>query len=107
MIYSIGFRQKDGNMFEYDGQKYIHFDEESGVFLKELCGEYPSRWDCRSAAYMYPIFEYALRNLLENKKEYEYFSNGKFSCPEEIQIILHELIKRCKAFPDAVLEVDW
>ena len=37
----------------------------------------------------------------------EYFSNGKFSSPEEIQIILNELIKRCEAFPDAVMEVDW
>ena len=107
MIYSIGFKQKDGQMHEYNGQKYMHVDEECGVFLKELCGEYPSKWDCRSVKYMYPIFDYALRNLLENKKEYEYFSNGKFSSPEEIQIILNELIKRCKAFPDAVLEVDW
>ena len=107
MIYSIGFKQKTGQMYEYNGQKYMYVDEESGVFLKELCGEYPSRWDCRSVSYMRPIFDYALRNLLENKKEYEYFSNGKFSSPEEIQIILNELIKRCEAFPDAVMEVDW
>ena len=39
MIYSIGFKQKTGQMYEYNGQKYMHVDEESGVFLKELCGE--------------------------------------------------------------------
>lgn len=107
MIYSIGFKRKDGQMYEYNGHKYMHIDEESGVFLKELCGEYPSKWDCRPVSQMCIIFDYALRNLLENKKEYEYFSNGKFSSPEGIQIILNEFIKRCKAFPDAVLEVDW
>jgi len=106
MIYSIGFKTQ-GELLEYNGQKYMHIDEESGVFLKELCGEYPSRWDCRSVNYMLPVFDYALKNLLENSREYEYFSNGKFSSPEEIQIVLNELIKRCKAFPNAIMEVDW
>lgn len=106
MIYSIAFEQY-GNLLEYNGQKYMYIDDESGVFLKELCGEYPSEWDCRAVKYMLPIFDCALRNLLENGKEYEYFSNGAFSAPEEITIILIELIKRCKSFPDAILEVDW
>ena len=108
MIYSIGFKAAGtGELHEYKGQKYIHVDESAGVFLKELCGEYPSKWDCRSAEYMLTIFDYALKNLLENSKEYEYFSDGNFSTPEEIMIILNELIKRCKAFPHSVMEVDW
>lgn len=106
MIYSIGFKT-DGELHEYNGQKYMHIDGDSGVFLRELCGEYPSFWDMRSTEYMVTVFDYALKNLLENRKEYEYFSNGKFCTPEEIIIILNELITRCKAFPHAVLEVDW
>ena len=108
MIYSIGFKDVDtGEIHAYKGQKYIHVDDSAGVFLKELCGEYPSKWDCRSAEYMLTIFDYALRNLLENKNEYEYFSDGKFSSPEEIAIVLNGLINRCKTFPNSVLEVDW
>lgn len=106
MIYSIGFK-RHGSLLEYNGLKYMYIDGECGVILKELCGEYPSRWDCRSVEYMRPIFNCALKNLLEHKKDYEYFSNGKFSSPEEIQIILNDLIKRCEAFPGAIMEVDW
>lgn len=106
MIYSIGFKT-DGVLHSFKGQKYMHVDGNAGAFLKELCGKYPSAWDMVPAAGMELIFDHALKNLLENRKEYEYFSDGGFSTPEEIIIVLNELIARCKAFPNAILEVDW
>lgn len=106
MIYNIAFKTK-GELHEYNGSKYMYIDGDAGTFIKELCGEYPSRWDGRKAKDMRVILEYAIRNLLENQKEYEYFSDGKFASPEEIRIILNELISRCEAFSESVMEVDW
>lgn len=106
MIYSIGFKMQ-GEPLEYKGQKYMHIDEESGLILKELCGEWPSRWDCRPTKYMRPIFDNAVNALSKNTSKYKYFSNGQWGNPEEIKITLNELIERCDAFPNAVMEVDW
>ena len=114
MIYSIGFwtwaaNGTEGTLHEYNGHKYMHVDGNAGKMLKELCGEYPSRWACRSVKYMLPIFRTALQELtkLSAKCSYTDFINGAFITTAEIAVILKELIARCEAFPDAVLEVDW
>ena len=44
---------------------------------------------------------------LSAKCSYTDFVNGAFITTAEIAVILKELIARCEAFPDAVLEVDW
>lgn len=108
MIYSIGFKRQ-GILQSRNGYKYIHIDDDGGAFLKELCGEYPSRWDCRSVDYMLPIFEQALERLRseENKTEFESYFEGKFSNYNEIAFTLEQLITWCKTYPDAIMEVDW
>lgn len=106
MIYSIGFKAQ-GNLLEYNGQRYMYIYGDSGLMLKELCGEYPSMWDCRKTELMLPVFKNAERELAQNPTKYKYFSAGEWSGSSEISMILKELIARCEAFPVAIMEVDW
>lgn len=99
MLYSIGFRDGSGRMCEYNGTRYIYIDEKGAEGLKAVCGEYPQRWDCRSAKRMQGIFEAAIPVLIRNKTRVE--------SSDIVMLTLRALIDRCKAFPHAVLEVDW
>jgi hypothetical protein len=106
VIYSIGFTVS-GMPLGCEGNKYMYIVGSAALILKELCGDYPSRWDCRKAWEMLPIFRNAYNQLNDNREKYDYFfSNSGWCDYDYISGILTELISRCEAHPFASIEVD-
>lgn len=105
MIYSICFKDpKTGEIHRYNGLTYTHIGDAAAGVIYRLCGERPNKWDCRSAAFMLPIFEEALRNAQE---QYSELCTWDRTTNEDVCISLGALIARCKQYPKSILEVDW
>ena len=99
-MYSIGIIQNGNSV------RYAYINKDSGLLIKDVCGEYPSAWDNEKTANIIPKLKKATL-LLESPERYDYFTVDGWGGIDSVRASLIELIGLCEEYPDCKLGVDW
>ena len=110
MSYDVSFKAKlEGvDQWVYVGAAWISHSSNTGAMIKEVCGSYPSQWYGKKCADMVPILEAAVNELRTNPDKYKQYEAGNgWGTVETTAGFLNNILKNCKAYPTAVLIVDY
>lgn len=108
MSYDVSFKAKlEGtDQWVYVGADWINHTYNTAAMIKEVCGSYPSDWDGRKCADMYPIIAQGAALLRDNPQRYRQFepSNG-WGTVETTLDFLMKIADNCEKYPTAVIEI--
>ena len=109
MSYDVHFKAKlEGrNQWVYVGDPFISFTSNTASMIKEVCGSYPSHWDGKKCADMYPVLMQGVVLLRDSPAQYRQFEapNGWGTVEQTREFLGRVAINRA-AYPTAVLVVD-
>lgn len=110
MTYDISFKAKlDGTeQWVYVGDDWINHTANTAAMIKEVCGSYPSDWNGKNGAELTPILESGTTELRCYSQKYRQFEpmNGWGSVESTLDF-LDRILKNCKSYPTAVIEVNY
>ncbi len=108
MSYDVSFKAKleGADQWAYVGEDWINFTCNTADMIKEVCGSYPSQWDGKRCADMYPVLMQGASLLTNDPEKYRPMQarNG-WGTVEQTRDFLRRVAENCKSFPTAVLEV--
>lgn len=89
MSYDVSFKAKleGADQWVYVGDDWINHTSNTAAMIKEVCGSYPSEWNGKRCADMYPV-------LMQGASDAD---TAEF---------LRQIADNCDKFPTAVIEVD-
>lgn len=109
MSYDVSFKAKlEGvDQWVYVGDDWINHTSNTAAMIKEVCGSYPSQWNGKRCADMYPVLMQGISLLNINPSRYKQFE-GPDSWSKIPQVIefLSKVADNCDKFPTAIIEVD-
>ena len=110
MSYDVSFKVKlEGtNQWIYVGDSWINHTSNTSAMIKEVCGSYPSDWNGKRCADMYPVLMQgaSLLNLYPQRCRQFEPDNG-WGTVESTKDFLMQIADNCYKFPTAVIEVDY
>lgn len=110
MSYDVYFKAKleGADRFVSVGDDWISHTSNTATMMKEVCGSYPSEWNGKRCSDMIPILETATKELRTNSAKYrQYEARNGWGTVETTASFLNDILKNCKAYPTAVLIVDY
>lgn len=110
MSYDVSFKAKlEGvDQYVYVGADWINHTSNTAAMIKEVCGSYPSAWDGMSCSELLPVLEAGVKLLRSHSQEYRQFEpSNKWGTVETTIEFLDAIIRNCKDYPTAVLEVSY
>ena len=110
MGYDVSFKAKLEGMDQwvYVGDSWVSHTSNTAAMMKEVCGSYPSDWDGRRCADMYPVLMQGASLLLQYPQRYRQFEPGNgWGTVESTAKFLRRIADNCDKFPTAVIEVDY
>lgn len=109
MSYDVSFKAKlEGTeQWVYVGDDWINHTSNTAAMIKEVCGSYPSEWNGKSCSELTPILEAGTTELRRYSQKYRQFEaeNGWGTLETTLEF-LDMILKNCKLYPTAVLEVN-
>lgn len=91
----------------YVGDDWINHTSNTAAMIKEVCGSYPSEWNGKRCADMYPVLMQGASRLCLHPKRYRQFEPGNcWGTVESTAEFLRQIADNCDKFPTAVIEVD-
>jgi len=110
MSYDVSFKAKLEGMdkWVYVGAKWINYTSNVSTLIKEVCGSYPSYWNGKRCADIYPVLKRGADLLTQCPQMYRQFepANGWGSVEGTLEF-LKNIISVCLEYPLAVIEVDY
>ena len=108
MSYDVSFKAKlEGvDQWVYVGADWISHSSNTGAMIKEVCGSYPTDWDGKKCADMYPVLMQGVSLLNINPQRYRAFEAG-YSTVETTMDFLMKIADNCDKYPTAVIEVSY
>ena len=107
--YDVSFKAKlEGvDQWVYVGDDWINHTSNTAAMIKEVCGSYPSEWNGKRCADMYPVLMQGASLLCLHPKRYRQFEPGNcWGTVESTAEFLRQIADNCDKFPTAVIEVD-
>lgn len=109
MSYDVRFKAKldSADQWVYVGDIWINHTSNTAAMIKEVCGSYPSEWNGKKCADMYPVLMQGASLLTINSQKYKAFepSNG-WGTVETTLDFLMKIADNCDKYPTAALEVE-
>lgn len=109
MSYDVSFKAKleGADQWVYVGDDWINHTSNTAAMIKEVCGSYPSEWNGKRCADMYPVRMQGASLLCLHPKRYRQFEPGNcWGTVESTAEFLRQIADNCDKFPTAVIEVD-
>lgn len=110
MSYDVSFKAKlEGvDQWVYVGADWINHTSNTAAMIKEVCGSYPSEWDGKKCADMYPVLMQGISLLNLHPQRYRQFEpdNGWGTVETTIDF-LQKIADTCDKYPTAVLEISY
>ena len=89
------------------GDGWINHTSNTAAMIKEVCGSYPSMWNGKKCSEMIPMLESGISELEEHSEDYRQYEPGSgWGTVESTISFLDNILKNCKLFPTAIIEVD-
>ena len=107
--FKAGFKAKleGADQWVYVGDDWINHTSNTAAMIKEVCGSYPSEWNGKRCADMYPVLMQGASLLCLHPKRYRQFEPGNcWGTVESTAEFLRQIADNCDKFPTAVIEVD-
>lgn len=78
MSYDVSFKAKleGADQWVYVGDDWINHTSNTAAMIKEVCGSYPSEWNGKRCADMYPVLMQGASLLCLHPKRYRQFEPG-------------------------------
>lgn len=109
MSYDVSFKAKleGADQWVYVGDGWINHTSNTAAMIKEVCGSYPSQWNGKRCADMYPVLMQGISLLNINPQRYKQFEDpgGWGTVPQVIEF-LSKVADNCDRYPTAIIEVD-
>lgn len=108
MSYDVSFKAKlEGvDQWVYVGADWINHTSNTAAMIKEVCGSYPSEWDGKKCADMYPVLVQGIETLRQNPQRFRQFEpDNKWGTVETTIEFLMKIADNCRDYPTAVIEV--
>lgn len=108
MSYDVSFKAKlEGvDQWVYVGADWINFTSNTAAMIKEACGSYPSEWDGKKCADMYPVLAQGIETLRQSPQRFRQFEpDNKWGTVESTIEFLIKIADNCRDYPTAVIEV--
>lgn len=110
MSYDVSFKAKleGADQWVYVGDDWINHTSNTATMIKEVCGSYPSQWNGKRCADMYPVLMQGISLLNNHPQRYKQFEapNGWGTIPQ-VMDFLSKVADNCDKFPTAIIEVDY
>lgn len=110
MSYDVSFKAKleGADQWVYVGDDWINFTCNTATMIKEVCGSYPSQWNGKRCADMYPVLMQGASLLNNSPRKYRPLEacNG-WGTVEQTYDFLMRVADNCDKYPTAMIEVDY
>lgn len=110
MGYDVSFKAKlDGaDQWVPVGDDWINFTSNTSAMIKEVCGSYPSEWNGKRCADLYPVLMQGASLLIQHPQRYRQFEpENRWGTVGTTAEFLMKIADNCDKFPTAVIEVDY
>lgn len=109
MSYDVSFKAKleGADQWVYVGADWINYTANTAAMIKEVCGSYPSEWNGKKCADMYPVLMQGVSLLLNHPQQYRQFEPvNKWGTVEGTIDFLQKIADNCAEYPTAIIKVN-
>ena len=109
MSYDVSFKAKleGADQWVYVGDDWINHTSNTAAMIKEVCGSYPSEWNGKRCADMYPVLMQGASLLVRYPQRYRQFEpDNHWGTVGTTAEFLMKIADNCDNFPTAIIEVD-